>query len=757
MRTFLLRVLISTVVIAVILGLVPGITAYSPFVTNVQPTTVTTSSGATTTVDMGTCQSYDAATGQVIYDIYACQPIGLIGHLIVGFIFSVVVAFVQPAIVMFTGRLLISTMGLFLVLLNVILFIITLWVAPFAITVVGWPGLQGLITVSVAAILISVGNAVLTALLGVNVPRVTEDGTTRDFPWRIIEKLPFARTSFLVENIRLMQVYNTIWGYGLEILFGESAVFNVGRWVQHHVLKRNDPLAGLSTPAKVRLMLQELGPTYVKIGQIASSRSELLPPEWVTELSKLQSSARPFPYEEVRATIIEELGAPPEELFADFSKEPLAAASTAQVHIATLKTGEKVVVKVQRPRIVAMTEADLNIMRNLSRVFARRFKAAKNANVEGLLGEFADGVVRELDYRNEAYHMKRMAANMEGVPGVHVPILYSAFSSSKVLTMEFIDGVKLNKLDAIDAAGLDRLEIANHYVKALIKQLLFDGFFHGDPHPGNLVLNLQTGIITFLDLGLVGQLNERQRWALINLLWSLQSNDAAGLINVVKGLSAQTRPVNEAALHDDIDNVVQRYLIYGTGVEELGAVLSAITGTMNRYGMILDQQIALAIKAILQSEEFTRTLVPEMNLGTAAFQTVQQLFLEQVTPENVTKIIKDQAQKGVQEIFNRLPDLTTATWSWLDQYQKGKLSVTIETGDIEKEVARLRRAIAPFPAAVLLTGIVIGAAIGTAAMGAVANTQWEFLQPVMIAIFVFVIFFCLFMAWRLLRSLGSSD
>ncbi|MBL8147402.1 MAG: AarF/ABC1/UbiB kinase family protein, partial [Anaerolineae bacterium] len=637
-----------------------------------------------------------------------------------------------------------------------ILFMIALWVTPFLISVAGWPGLSGLILITIAAVLISVANAILTALLGVNVPRVTEEGTTRDFPWRIIEKLPFARSSFLVENIRLMQVYNTIWGYGLEIAFGESAVFNVGRWVQHHVLKRSDPLAGLDTPAKVRMMLQELGPTYVKIGQIASSRSELLPLEWVEELSKLQSSARPFGYEEVRATIIAELGAPPEELFAEFSQEPLAAASTAQVHVATLKTGEKVVVKVQRPRIVAMTEADLNIMRNLAKVFARRFKAAKNANIEGLLGEFADGVVKELDYRNEAYHMRRMAANMEGRPGVHVPILYSAFSTSKVLTMEFIAGVKLNKLEAIDGAGINRMELADHYVKALIKQLLFDGFFHGDPHPGNLVVNTQTAIITFLDLGLVGQLNERQRWALINLLWSLQSNDVAGLLNVVKGLSVQTRPVNEAALREEIDDVVQRYLIYGSGVEELGAVLNAITQTMNHYGMILDGQIALAIKAILQSEEFTRTLVPEMNLGTAAFQAVQQLFLDQVTPENVTKIIRDQAQKGVQEIFNRLPDLTTATWSWLDQYQKGKLSVTVETGDIEQEVARLRKALAPFPAAILLTGIVIGAAIGTLALGALAGTQWEGLQLVIIAIFVFVIFFSIYMAWRLLRNMNAD-
>ena len=757
MRAFLLRVLISTVVIAVIIWLIPGIVVDSPFVTNVQPTTVTTSTGATATVDMGTCQSYDQTTDTVVYDASACEPISIVGHLLVGFIFAVVVAFVQPVIVMFTGRLLISTMGLFLVILNVILFIITLWITPFWVEVAGWPGLSGLIIVSIAAILIAVANAILGALLGVNVPRVTEDGTTQDFPWRLIEKLPFARTSFLVENIRLMQVYNTIWGYGLEIAFGESAIFNVGRWVQHHMLKRSDPLAGLSTPAKVRMMLQELGPTYVKIGQIASSRSELLPPEWVEELSKLQSSARPFAYEDVRATIIAELGAPPEELFAEFSNEPLAAASTAQVHVAKLKSGEKVVVKVQRPRIVAMTEADLNIMRNLAKVFSRRFKAAKNANVDGLLNEFADGVIKELDYRNEAYHMKRMAANMAGMEGVHVPILYGAFSTSKVLTMEFIDGVKLNKLEAIDAAGMDRMVLADHYVKALIKQLLFDGFFHGDPHPGNLVVNTHTAIITFLDLGLVGQLSERQRWAMINLLWSLQSNDVAGLINVVKGLSAQTRPVDESALHDDIDNVVQRYLIYGTGVEELGAVLNAITQTMNRYGMILDQQIALAIKAILQSEEFTRTLVPQMNLGTAAFQAVQTLFLEQVTPENVTKIIKDQAQKGVQEIFNRLPDLTTATWSWLDQYQKGKLSVTVETGDIEKEVARLRQAIAPFPAAVLLTGIVIGAAIGTAAMGALVGTDWEFLQPLMFAIFVFVIFFSIYMAWRLLRSLNSPD
>jgi predicted unusual protein kinase regulating ubiquinone biosynthesis (AarF/ABC1/UbiB family) len=228
-------------------------------------------------------------------------------------------------------------------------------------------------------------------------------------------------------------------------------------------------------------------------------------------------------------------------------------------------------------------------------------------------------------------------------------------------------------------------------------------------------------------------------------------------VNVVNGLSTKTRPVNAGDLANDVDNVVQRYLLYGTGVEELGAVLSAITQTMNRYGMILDQEIALAIKAILQSEEFTRTLVPTMNLGTAAFEQVKALFLEQVTPENVTRIIRDQAQKGVQEIFNRLPDLTTATWSWLDQYQKGKLSVTVETGQIEREVARLRQALAPFPMAILLTGIVIGAAIGMAAMGSLAGTDWEWLQLLVLGIFVFVILFSLLMVWRLGRSLNSKD
>ncbi len=345
-----------------------------------------------------------------------------------------------------------------------------------------------------------------------------------------------SRLDRIKENLRLQQVYNVLLHYGLDMVFDRGVIGEFRQFMQDWIYDIPEPTEPLTAPVKGRLLLQELGPTYVKMGQIVSSRAAVLPPEWETELVKLQSNVPSFPTEEAYAIIEEELGKPVSELFATFNDEPLAAASTAQVHRATLHDGTEVAVKVQRPDIHSQMKSDIGIMYNASRVLVRRVDWAKNINLGGMLNEFGENILEELDYRSEAYNGIRLKRGMEIIEGVSVPSIYQEYSTSKVLTMDFIKGVKLTNLEAINAAGLDTDALALTSLRAMLKQMLIDGFFHADPHPGNLILNLETGTIYFIDLGMMGELTVQERLSLINMLVVLQQQDAHGLAQVVLGI-----------------------------------------------------------------------------------------------------------------------------------------------------------------------------------------------------------------------------
>ena len=268
-------------------------------------------------------------------------------------------------------------------------------------------------------------------------------------------RLPTPRRNVIIENLRLQQVYNAIYTTSLDIALADTPIGAVRRWFARVVLADRSVIDDPSGPARIRAMLQQLGPTYVKIGQMAASRSDVLSPEWIAELSKLQSEAAPFGYDDVVLIVRKELGAPPEALYATFDPVPFAAASTAQVHQATLHDGTLVAVKVQRPRIQAKTQADLGVMQELASLAERRLATARKVGLRGVVDEFAKGVLKELDYRNEAYHARRLADGMARFPEIHIPIVYDELSGHRVITMEFVNGIKISKADALREAGFD--------------------------------------------------------------------------------------------------------------------------------------------------------------------------------------------------------------------------------------------------------------------------------------------------------------
>ena len=566
------------------------------------------------------------------------------------------------------------------------------------------------------------------------------------------------------EDLRLQQVYNTLLRYGYDTVLNRSAFVGGFRhgmqsWVWRLPKGWEEP----STAVKLRLMLEELGPTYVKIGQIVSSQASVLPVDWATELARLQDAVPPFPADQVRERIIEELGGPPEELYASFETEAFAAASTAQVHRAVLHDGTKVAVKVQRPHISSVVRADLGILENAARVVSNRSESVRAMDLVGMLEQFSSGVLEELDYRGEAYNALRLTENMAHLPGVHVPAVYTDLSTSKVITQEFIHGVKVSDVEAIESAGLDREEIARNALRALIKQLPVDGFFHADPHPGNLLVDLDSGVLTFIDLGMMGELEVQQRLRLAQLMIVAQQGSVDGMAGALRGMSVPFRgDIDEKAFRRDFARRVGRYMGHGR-VVSFGQVASEGFELLRVHGLRLDADMTLAVKALVQTESVARALSTDSGLIAEGVPMLMDQVREAVTGEKIIEEAKKQLIGVAGQVVERIPTLTEATSKWLDQYQKGRFQVTVDTSELSKEVQKITRLGREIVIAVMLVGMLIGSAIATYGIAA-AHLQgglWDVMAriaPFGFVIALIVSFLIVFrLTWRWFRGSAADE
>ena len=641
-------------------------------------------------------------------------------YVIIGTIFGLINSLIRPLVLLFTAKLLVRTMGIFALVINAFLFWLMSVIAPEAF-IVEDPSWLWIIFGSVIMALVVF---LMEALFGLDKPAFHSD-TENQFYWKWVGLLSSGRRNTIAENLRTAQILDITTRYTKDILVDSSPLASFRYYMEDILYRDVDQLQELTTPEKVRYMLQELGPTFVKFGQIVSSRAENLPPEWQEQLNLLQSNVPPFSYENVRKIIIEELGAPPEELFATFDIEPLAAASTAQVHRATLFDGSEVVVKVQRPNIDVTVEADLNVLRDLSSQIQRKQEWAKDIDLRGLVFEFAEGIMTELDYRNEASNARLLARNMDMFPEIHIPIIYGEYITAKVLTMEFVEGVKITDVQAIDGAGIDRVPLAEVFVDSFMKQTLFDGFFHADPHPGNVLVDLDTGQIVFLDMGLMGSINRDQRMALADLLISMQQKDGYGLGKAAIMLS-QPLPgseVDEKGFLEAMERFADRFLKVEDA--DLSLIISSLQDTIRKYGMRLDSNFTLVIKTLMQAESIVHVLVPTMSITDEAAKSVASLARQQYDADQIADIVRTQVTRSAREVIYRLPSLVEATTSWLDQYEKGRFEVYIDTGDLDKQVDKFslgfNQAINRLVMGLTLAGWIVGAAIASTFEGEVAG------------------------------------
>jgi ubiquinone biosynthesis protein len=515
------------------------------------------------------------------------------------------------------------------------------------------------------------------------------------------------------ENRRLQQIYGSVLHFAGDALVDRTVAGRPRRRLQQWIYQLDEVPPRLSTAQRTRIMLEGLGPTYVKLGQIVSSQASTLPDDWRRELDKLQSEVPPVPFEVARQVVIDELGAPPEELYASFAREPLAAASLGQVYRATLHDGRDVVVKVQRPNLDRQVRADLGVTRVMGTYAERRSAYAREIGLQSMLEEFGTTLLDELDYYGEAYNMTRLAENLVDIPGVHIPTVERSLSSKRVLTQEFIGGVKISNVEAMRAAGLDLQAIGDSALRAAIKMLIIDGFFHADPHPGNLLVSLDTGVVTFLDSGMVGQITLAQRANLGVLLWTFVSGDVPAMGRQLRSLSVPFRDdADDKAFDKDFERKMARYL--GSGTADIKAVLNAGFAVLRDNGYRLDPQLTLALKSMMQASAFFTPLAPaDRTFTAAALEAATELGQEAIEGDMITDLAKREGSRLLSEGIQAAPEYLRGLLSWQSQLKKGKLTVYLDTTSLDRQTSELRGIASMVVVAVLVAGALVGSAIAS--------------------------------------------
>jgi ubiquinone biosynthesis protein len=418
---------------------------------------------------------------------------------------------------------------------------------------------------------------------------------------------------------RASEIGRVLARHGLGWVLGPSGV---GRALPYHRGLFGHPRRALpyTRPEHVRLALEDLGPTFVKLGQILSSRADLLPPRYQAELARLHDAAPAEPWPAVLTVLDRELAAPAAEVFASIDPTPLAAASIGQAHAAVLHDGTDVVVKVRRPGALRRVQADLDLVESLATRISRRFDLAARYDVVGLSREFAATLRAELDYAAEAANVERFAENFAGDPNVHIPRVYRELSTTRVLTLERLRGIKVDDLDGLAAAGIDRQHLARRAARLTLQMVYRDGFFHADPHPGNFFIE-PDGTIGLVDFGMVGTVDDATRGQLTRALFAVAARDGDTLVDAFLTLGfAGGATVGRTALRDDLAALFASQLERPLGDIVIADLFQAALAMVRHHHLVLPTSLALLLKTMVMSEGLGARLDPSFRLMDAVME-----------------------------------------------------------------------------------------------------------------------------------------
>jgi ubiquinone biosynthesis protein len=457
---------------------------------------------------------------------------------------------------------------------------------------------------------------------------------------------------------------------------------------------------------RIRLALEELGPTFVKFGQIMSTRTEILPPELIEELKKLQDHAKPLPYAEVLA-VIHQVCPNPEDWFCEIDETPVASASIAQVHRAVLKDGTPVALKIQRPGIPELIENDLGILKSMAERIEAVYPESRIYNPTGMVQDFAQQIRKELDFTRDGRNAERMARNFKDVSGIRFPRIYWEYTSSRMLVMEFIDGVRIDNPDAIAAMGLDPHDIGVRGFQAYLKMIFEDGFFHGDPHPGNLLVT-QNGDIVFLDFGIVGILRPEKRQLFINLLFAIMTDDIEMILKSLEGFGIVIAEENREPLRDDLYIMMHDYG-GGNGIADFnfGLVVSELTDAMRRYSLKVPMSLMLLLKVVVMALDIGVRLDPKFNFGDAITPYIKRLAESNTLSAAYMKRASNSLMEAVDAAFDMPRNLNLM----LRRLSTGTVRIELVATDLQKLQMALDRASDKIMIGLVVAALVVGSSL----------------------------------------------
>ena len=500
----------------------------------------------------------------------------------------------------------------------------------------------------------------------------------------------------------------------------------------------------LSRPEHVRRALEELGPTFIKLGQILSTRADLLPPAYQVELAKLQDAAPPLKRSGVRSILEAEFNRPLERVFKRFDEAPIAAASIGQVHAAELLDGTPVVVKVQRPGVVSQIEQDLQIMHTLAINASRRWALAEEYAIVGLVQEFAQTLRAETDYIREGRNAERFAANFAGDDRFHFPRVHWEQSTGRILTLERISGIKIDDFAALDAAGVDRSEIAMSGAQMVLKMIFSDRFFHADPHPGNFFIE-PGNRIGIVDFGMVGTVGQRIQEQLVWALLAYTSEDAERQVDALYELGVAGHHVDRIALRRDIEQLRGRY--YGRPVGEIAIrpVVNDVLGVVRRHRLHLPAGYALLLKTVLMHESLVTQLDPSFEFTAVLVPYARGMMVRHFSPLGWAPSF-GQAAIDYARLAVELPQLLRRL---LGSLQRGDLELAVRPTGFQAMFRRAERITNRIVLGMLASAFVIALAVLLSAYHVRSDPQ---IGAILIVGFVLASILGVYVAWSILRS-----